>query len=173
VHEAAREPAFQAFLLGYMEHEATPTLPPVPGVDLADYRRTLIERFSNPEVRDTVARLCVDGSDRIPRWVVPVIRERLDRGGDVTRAAAVVASWTRYAEGVDERGGPIEVVDRRAAALTERARRSREDPSAFVADAELFGDLADREQFMTPYRAALEDLRERGARASLEALAAR
>ena len=48
VHEAAQDPMFRAFLLGYMNEEATPTLPPVPGVDLDRYKRTLIERFSNP-----------------------------------------------------------------------------------------------------------------------------
>ena len=56
----------QAFLLGYMNEEATPTLPPVPGVDLTEYKHTLIERFSNPQVRDTIARLCAESSDRIP-----------------------------------------------------------------------------------------------------------
>ena len=48
VHEAAQDPLFQDFLLGYMDDEATPTLQPVPGVDLTEYKRTLIERFSNP-----------------------------------------------------------------------------------------------------------------------------
>ncbi|HEY5178683.1 MAG TPA: hypothetical protein VIJ07_02725 [Dermatophilaceae bacterium] len=43
-----------------MATEAAPTLPPVPGVDLDDYRRTLVERFSNPYVRDILARLCAD-----------------------------------------------------------------------------------------------------------------
>ena len=50
VHDAAQDPLFQRFLLArYMDEEATPTLAPVPGVDLDDYKRTLIERFSNPE----------------------------------------------------------------------------------------------------------------------------
>ena len=31
VHEAAQDPLFRAFLRGYMDEEATPTLPPVPG----------------------------------------------------------------------------------------------------------------------------------------------
>ena len=33
-HEVCQDPLFAAFLLGYMDREATPTLPPVPGVDL-------------------------------------------------------------------------------------------------------------------------------------------
>jgi mannitol 2-dehydrogenase len=170
VHEAAQDPLFQRFLLGYMEEEATPTLRPVPGVDLADYRVNVIARCSNPAIRDTVARLAFDGSERLPKWLLPVIRENLITGGEVRRSAGVVASWARYAEGIDEQGRPIEVVDRRRDALMARARRQREDPLAFLADRDLFGDLVDDERFTSHYRAALDALYERGARATLEAV---
>jgi len=89
VHEAAQDPLFQAFLLGYMNEEATPTLPPVPGVDLTEYKHTLIERFSNPQVRDTIARLCAESSDRIPKWLLPVVRQQLATGGEIRHSAAV------------------------------------------------------------------------------------
>jgi len=155
-----------------MDEEATPTLAPVPGVDLGNYKRTLIERFSNPEVRDTIARLCAESSDRIPKWLLPVIREQLAAGGEIRRSAAVVASWARYAEGVDEQGEPIEVVDRLRDTLTPLARRQREDPDAFISNREVFGDLIDDERFVAAYRSALRSLHERGARATLESLVA-
>jgi mannitol 2-dehydrogenase len=170
VHEAAQDPLFQRFLLGYMEEEATPTLRPVPGIDLAEYRENLIARFSNPAIRDTLARLAFDGSERIPKWLLPVIRENLAAGGEIRRSAAVVASWARYCEGADEQGQSIEVVDRRRDRLMANARRQREDPLAFLADRELFGDLADDERFTSHYVAALTSLHARGARATLEAL---
>jgi mannitol 2-dehydrogenase len=170
VHEAAQDPLFRAFLLGYMDEEATPTLAPVPGVDLDEYKHTLIERFSNPEVRDTIARLCAQSSDRIPKWLLPVVRQQLATGGEIRRSAAVVASWARYAEGVDEAGEPIEVVDRLAGTLTQLARRQREDSDSFIANRDVFGDLADDKRFVTPYRSALASLHQRGARATLESL---
>jgi mannitol 2-dehydrogenase len=170
VHEAAQDPLFRAFLLGYMDEEATPTLAPVPGIDLTEYKHTLIERFSNPEVRDTVARLCAQSSDRIPKWLVPVIRQQLATGGAIRRSAAVVASWARYAEGADEQGEPIEVVDRQADRITQLVRRQREDPLAFIGDRTLFGDLAESERFVADYRSALASLHQRGARATLESL---
>ena len=170
VHEAAQDPLFQAFLLGYMNEEASPTLPPVPGVDLDGYKHTLIERFSNPQVRDTIARLCAQSSDRIPKWLLPVVREQLATGGEIKRSAAVVASWARYAEGVDEQGEPIEVVDRLADSLMQLARRQRDDPDAFIANREVFGDLVDDKRFVTAYRSALSSLHQRGARATLESL---
>ncbi|MEA2310186.1 MAG: mannitol 2-dehydrogenase, partial [Solirubrobacteraceae bacterium] len=164
-----QDPLFRALLTRYMDEEATPTLAEVPGVDLAEYKRTLIERFSNAEVRDTVARLAAESSDRIPKWLLPVIRAQLETGGPIACSAAVVASWARYAEGVDEQGEPIEVVDRLRDRLTAAAR---EGGDAFVADRELFGALAGDERFVAAYRGALTSLHERGARATLETLAA-
>jgi mannitol 2-dehydrogenase len=172
VHEAAQDPLLRTFLRGYMDEEGTPTLAPVPGVDLDDYKRTLIERFSNPEVRDTIARLCAESSDRIPKWLLPVIRHQLATGGEMRRSAAVVASWARYAEGVDEQGRPIEVVDRLSDTLMPAARRQREDPDAFIANREVFGELVDDERFVRAYRSALQSLHRRGARATLETLVA-
>jgi len=171
VHEAAQDPLYQAFLLGYMDKEAAPTLPPVPGVDLDGYKHTLIERFCNPHIRDTIARLCAQSSDRIPKWLLPVVRYQLASGGEIRRSAAVVASWARYAEGVDEQGDPIEVADRLADSLTRIARCQREDPGAFIANRDLFGDLADDKHFAAAYRSALALLHQRGARATLESLA--
>ena len=170
VHEAAQDPLFQAFLLGYMDEEATPTLPAVPGVDLAAYKHTLIERFSNPEVRDTIARLCAESSDRIPKWLLPVVRAQLASGGEIRRSAAIVASWARYAEGTDEQGQPIDVVDRLRDTVMKLASRQDEDPDAFIANRQLFGDLVDDERFRTAYRSALASLHTRGARATLESL---
>jgi mannitol 2-dehydrogenase len=33
-----------------MDRETGPTVPPVPGIDLADYKRTLVARFANPAI---------------------------------------------------------------------------------------------------------------------------
>jgi mannitol 2-dehydrogenase len=167
VHDAARDPAVAAYLLRYMRREGIPTLPPVPGIDLTDYTATLIERFGNAEVRDTVARLAAESSDRIPKWLVPVIRANLASGGEVEVSAAIVASWARYAEGVDEAGEPIEVVDRIADERTAAANRREEDPLSFVRDPDLFGDLADQPAFAEAYLRALDSLHTRGAAATV------
>lgn len=170
VHDAAGDPLFAEFLRAYMDDEATPTLKPVPGIDLPDYKRTLIERFANPGVKDTVARLCFGSSDRIPKWLLPVVRENLRTGAPIRLSAATVASWARYAEGVDEQGDPIDVQDQLADRLVPLARSQHENPTAFIENAEVFGDLAKHERFVTEYVWALESLHRDGARATLEAL---
>ena len=168
-HEACSDPSFTRFLLGYMDHEATPSLAPVPGVDLDRYKQELIKRFANHEIRDTLARLCAESSDRIPKWLLPVVRHQLATGGEFRRSALVVASWARYAEGVDESGEPVDVVDRRRDQVMARARQQRQDPLAFISDRDLFGDLVDSEPFTAEYLAALDSLHRVGARATLEA----
>lgn len=169
-HEATTDPAIAKFLLNYMEQEATPTLLPVPGVNIDGYRHMLIERFSNPEVKDTLARLCAESSDRIPKWLVPVIHERLAQGGDVTLSAAIVASWARYAEAIDEDGEPINVVDPLKDELIPIARSQHVRPLAFIENRQLFGNLVDNKNFTKPYLAALNSLFENGAHKTVEAL---
>ncbi|MBE2319433.1 mannitol dehydrogenase family protein [Solirubrobacter sp. CPCC 204708] len=172
VDEAMRDPLLRRFVRAYLDEEGTPAVPPVPSIDLDEYKDALIERFSSPAVRDTIPRLCAESSDRIPKFLLPVVRERLAAGGEIKRSAAVLAAWARYAEGVDEQGEPIAVVDRLSDRLTAAARRQREDPDAFIADRELFGGLADDERFVAAYRWALRSLYERGARATLERMGA-
>jgi mannitol 2-dehydrogenase len=166
-HEVAADPVFARFVRGYMDDEATPTLLPVPGMDLEEYKATLLARFANPEIRDTLARLCADSSDRIPTWLVPVVAARLAAGGAVERSALVIAGWARYAEGVDEQGRPIEVVDRLRDRVTAAAARGTTDPLAFVRDRDLFGDLVDDPRFTGSYLSALAALHEHGAAAAV------
>jgi len=170
VHDAARDELLAEFLRAYFDSEAIPTLAPVPGIDLADYSRELLERFTNPGVGDTVARLCAFSSDRIPAWLLPVIRANLRTGGSVRLASAAVASWARYTEAVDERGEPIEVVDNLADSLVPIARSQRSHPTAFIENAALFGELSRARPFVEAYRRTLGSLHTRGARATLEAL---
>ena len=170
VADACSDPLIADFLIRYWDSEATPTLLPVPGIDLPAFKRTAIERFANPGVRDTVARLCADSSDRIPKWLVPVIRKNLENDGDVRLSAAIVASWARYAEGVDEQGEPIEVVDQLKDQLIPLARSQKDNPLAFIENTALFGDLAQQPRFVEAYTWALDSLHRDGAKATLEAL---
>jgi mannitol 2-dehydrogenase len=172
-HEATADPAIAKLLRDYMDVEATPTLKPVPGVNLDEYKSTLIERFANPEIRDTLARLCAESSDRIPKWLLPVVRENLASGGPVTLSAGIVASWARYDEAIDELGAPITIVDQLADELVPVAQTQRATPLAFITIRKLFGDLVENPRFVEAYLAALESLWEKGARATVAELVAR
>jgi mannitol 2-dehydrogenase len=101
---------------------------------------------------------------------LPVVHDNLRLGGPVRLAAATVASWARYAEGVDEQSEPIKVVDRLADSLVPLARTQRADPTAFLANRAVFGDLIDEPRFVEPYLWALDSLHRNGSRATLEEL---
>jgi mannitol 2-dehydrogenase len=170
VHEAARDAQLAEFLLGYMTREAVPTLKPVPGIDLDVYVHSLMERFANPFIRDTIARLCAFTSDRIPKFLLPVIDNNLADGGEFARSAAVVACWARYAEGVDESGAPIDVQDALRDELVARARQQYENPLAFIENESLFGALARNPDFSDRYRSTLASLHLVGAQRTIQNL---
>ncbi|MFI7586538.1 mannitol dehydrogenase family protein [Spongisporangium articulatum] len=171
VHEGAQDPLFADFLLRYMREEAMPTLQPLPGIDLMRYTDQLIERFSNEQVRDTLARINSFTSDRIPKFLLPVVEHQLLTGGPIVHCAAIIAFWARYAEGTTEAGEPIDIVDLVADRVRANAARQGADALAFLKDQALFGDLAEDTRFTAVYRRVLASVHENGCRATLENLA--
>lgn len=167
--QAATDPEIAGLVRGYLA-EATPAIPQDDAMDLAGFRDELLPRFSNAAIGDTVARLAAYSSDRIPQWLVPVIRTNLAAGRPVDHAAAIVASWARYAEGVDEDGQAIDAVDHRWEERHAAALAQDQDPLAFVRERSMFGDLAEQPAFTEPYLRALTTLRTDGARAFLRQL---
>jgi mannitol 2-dehydrogenase len=170
VHEAASDPLIAKFLRAYMDREASPTLKPVIGINLEQYKSKLIERFANPSIADTVVRLAAESSDRIPKWLLPIVREQTVHAGEVAMSAAIVASWARYAEGTDEEGNIIAVVDHRKERVMQNARGYAADPHAFLRDRDLMGDMLENVSFVRSYDKALDLLHRVGARRTLEVI---
>ncbi|MRX44020.1 mannitol dehydrogenase family protein [Agromyces kandeliae] len=167
VHEVCTDPLFVGFLRGYMQDEAIPTLRPVPGIDLDDYVDQLLARFGGQAVRDTLARQVVDGSDRIPKFLLPVVRAQLAGDGRIGRAALVLAAWSVFLEGRTEQGEPTPVSDRRRTELEAAVAAERERPGAFLDLTAVFGDLGRDQVLRDAFVAARASLAERGARVSI------
>ena len=168
--DVCRDPEFADFLLGYLEHEASPTLLPVPGIDLGEYRRSLLERFGNVAVRDSLARLCAFSSDRIPGFLLPVVRDQLAAGRGIERSALVCAAWARYAAGRDDHGEPIVVVDRLLDVVSTAATEAEREPSAFLHRTGVFGELAEHPRFVEAFTTQLRSLQAHGARGAVRLL---
>ena len=92
VHEAMEEPLVRGFLAKLEREEIIPTVPPVPGVVLEDYFELIDRRFSNPKIGDTIRRLCLDGSNRQPKFIIPTIADRLEGGQGRRRAGAGIGA---------------------------------------------------------------------------------
>ncbi|MCL2780171.1 MAG: mannitol dehydrogenase family protein [Actinomycetia bacterium] len=173
VHEALGDPDIRALVFRYHDEEALPTLRPIPGTDLRDYGRSIVARYSSPGVKDPLPRICAYTTDRIPKFLLPVARERLAAGGRAPICAAVLASWARWAQGVDEHGQPIEVIDPLREEIMAAARASRTAPESFLADRKVFGDLGESAEFVADFADALTAIQADGARSALRQLMAR
>lgn len=162
VHDAMAEPRVAGFLGALERREIIPMVPPIPGVDFDAYFATVVERFSNPAIGDTIARLCQDGSNRQPKFILPVISARLTQGLPIAGLALEVALWCRYCAGTDENGGDIPLDDPMAATLRERALRAKDDPGAFLSLDAVFGSLGGNADFRAAFATALRALWQQG-----------
>ena len=147
VDEAMRDESIRSFLRAYMQREARPTLGPLPGVDVDAYIDMIIERFSNPQIMDTVLRLATDSTNRIATFVIPVIAENLEAGRSIDLGATVIAAWAEYWAAIERGEIPAPLVPEDRFADTLRRLAVDNDPEAFAGDRTLVGALADSEQF--------------------------
>jgi mannitol 2-dehydrogenase len=168
IHETMEDPHLRGFMAALMDRETGPTLPPVPGIDLDDYKRTLIARFANPAIEDTVERVNTDAPLNV--LVVP-IKARLDAGGSVDLLALALAGWMRRVRGVDELGNPIDVRHPLAALLREKAEAGGPDPAPLLSITSLFGALGSDSRLLVPLREHLAAIYGSGTRATLARVA--
>ncbi|SDS01518.1 fructuronate reductase [Friedmanniella luteola] len=166
--EAMADPTIRGFVRGYL-HEVARGLLQVPGVDLDAYADTLVERFSNPQISDELARLCRRSSTKVPTYVLPSVQVALDHAGPREHLVLAVAAWMRYLRGTDDDGRALEVTDALADELRALAELGGTDPHPLLGRTDLFGALAATPGFAQELEAALTGL-EDGALAAAAAL---
>ena len=138
-HEVMQNSVFNDFIQAFME-EVTPVVPLIPGTSIVEYKKTLLERFANPTINDRVARLCSEGSAKMPKWVLPSMVELAEKRRSTKLVSLVIAAWIKYLQSsLDERDHPIEVVDARAEELKHAAKPIGNDPRPFLSIKSLFG----------------------------------
>ena len=157
-HEAMENALVRAFLEKVETEEIIPMVPPVPDTDLGDYFELIERRFANPKIGDTVRRLCPDGSNRQPKFIVPSIADRLKASVDITGLALESALWCRYCYGKTESGQTIEPNDPNWQRLTATALSARDDPMAWLAMEDIYGDVSRSEVFRERFASALQAL---------------
>ncbi len=161
IDECVSDELFATYLRKFMDAEATPVLDAVEGIDLDAYKDTLIERFGNPNIKDSLARICLESSSKLPVFLIPTIRENLERGGSVEFAALVIAAWCLYSDkGVDQFGKKLEIVDEMKEALHQAAKGTRNEKLAFLKLTPVFGDLVENERFTGVYSEMIDRLYE-------------
>jgi D-arabinitol 4-dehydrogenase len=160
IHEDVAVPAIRQMAYDYVTNDVIPCLDtpehPCP-IDLPAYRNVVLDRFSNPHLRDTNQRVAMDGFSKIPGFIVPTLRECLARGAGMASTAmlpalffAFLGRWHRGALAYEYQDG---VMDPAVA----HAFFAATDPlGAFCRDPLLWGPLAGNELLTTAVRAAHE-----------------
>lgn len=167
VDEAMAHPLVRGFLEALERREIIPCVPPVPDTSLDDYFRVIERRFANPSVGDTVRRLCLDGSNRQPKFIVPTVREALAHARPVDGLALVSALWMRYCRGVDETGAAIAPNDPNWDRLTATAQAAESDPDVWLAMADVYGATGKAPAFRDPFHRWTRTLAAEGVTATL------
>lgn len=172
VHEAMAHPLISGFLDRVEREEIVPYVPPVPDSDLEAYYITIRARFANPEVADTVRRLCLDGSNRQPKFIVPSLRDARAAGGRIDGLALVSALWCRYCHGQTDSGTEIAPNDPDWDRLVALSRKARSEPGLWLDQKSIYGELGADGQFRNRFAHWLGALWSNGTAATLRAFLA-
>lgn len=167
VHEAMADPLVKAFLDKVERTEVVPHVPPVPDTNIGDYLSLIVSRFSNPKIADTTARLCLDGSNRQPKFIVPSLRDNLAAGVVPEGLILLSAFWCRYCAGVTDSGAVIPPNDPDWDALQARAKLAKDNPVEWLKMTSVYGDLAGNAKVVAAFGAALSEIWAKGTKAVL------
>ncbi|MBP5954759.1 mannitol dehydrogenase family protein [Pseudomonas anatoliensis] len=169
VHETMNDPLFVRYMRAYMDLDVTPQLAPVPGINLDDYKDTLVARFSNQAIADQLERVCSDGSSKFPKFTIPTINRLIADGRETRRAALVVAAWALYLKGVDENGDTYSIPDPRAVFCQALVADDALMTERLLAVEEIFGTAIPRSaEFVAAFEWCCDSLREVGVTRTLE-----
>jgi len=168
VHEAMENDLVRGFLQKLEQDEIIPTVPPVPDADLGDYFKLIDKRFSNPKIGDTIRRLCLDGSNRQPKFIIPTIADRLKAGKGVEGLALESALWCRYCFGTTDSGAVIEPNDPNWDRLVTTSKKAKDSPGAWLAMEDIYGGVGKSAVFAQAFAAALGALWANGTQATLK-----
>lgn len=156
VDEAMQDVRIRKFVELYMSDEVQFSFTAPTGLDVVEYSASVIERFSNPTMKDPLIRLSVDSTDRMPIFVVPVAHDLASAGASTRLTAAVIATWCAYwgSDMIGERS-----LDRNAKEIVSAAQAGMTRPRAFLEAIPCLATLIVYEQFVVDFSSAINSIR--------------
>ena len=100
---------------------------PLPAADLTAYRRALLERYRNPNIRHALAQIASDGSFKMAVRILPTLRAEVAEGRIPASAVLAVAAWVQHLRGL---GAPVK--DVRAAEVLDLAAGTLEESASAI-----------------------------------------
>ncbi len=169
VHDAMQHPLVHGFFEKVEKEEIIPTVLPVPNTNIQDYYTLIERRFANPKIGDTERRLAFDGSNRQPKFIVPVIADNLAAGRSIEGLALESALWCRYCAGTTDSGKVVEPNDPIWARLNALAVRAKDDPLQWLTMDDIYGDVGKDERFRESFAKWLAMIWRNGTESALKA----
>jgi fructuronate reductase/mannitol 2-dehydrogenase len=161
------DPVFRTFLTRLMAEEIAPSLPEVPGVDLADYQATLLDRLANPRMADQLSRLSRRGSSKIPSYLLPSVRAAVEAGRPHRLLCLAVAGWLRFLRGHDYAGEEVPIQGPRPD-LVPLAQEAGGDAGPLLSERSVFDHIGRDPRFADCVQGALSALDRQGPREVIE-----
>jgi mannitol 2-dehydrogenase len=154
-----KDTVFAKFMRQFMNLEATAVLTEVEGIDFEKYKDQLEERFANPNIKDSVSRICSESAAKLPKFLIPTLRENLERKGSIRFATFILASWCYYCDKkYDEKGQPLDIIDAKKSELFNAAQNTENEWDSFLHQPAIFGDLVENERFKTEYLRTVQSI---------------
>lgn len=152
IHGAMAEPKLRELLSAFMSLEVMPTLDPVDGIEVEEYKGVLLSRFANPYIKDALSRICLESSAKIPVFLLPTVKDNLANNGNIQLSALTLAAWCYYSDKhASQDGAPLQIQDALAQELHQAAANTADDPLAFLKLEAVFGQLAEVSTFCDAY----------------------
>ena len=111
VHLAMKDPNVSELLDQFLSEDAGPLLNAPPGMSTGDYGEMLLKRYRNPAIGDQLLRIASDGASKLPVFVQDTAKTLIKGGQDHRRIAFLLASFTEYLKGKDDKGESFPVVE--------------------------------------------------------------
>lgn len=162
VYEAMKNSLILKFFKKVEENEILPVLPSVPNTNLHSYYLKIQERFSNPKIKDTIKRLCLDGSNRQPKFIIPTINDCIKKSIDFKGLAIESALWCRYCYGITESNIKIEPNDPNWNSLKAKAIEAKKRPISWIEMKHIYGNVAKNIKFQEYFNKYLNDIWNKG-----------
>lgn len=158
IHDAIADPAARAAANTFMMHGVKRSIDESP-VDLVEYGKTILNRFTNPHLRDQTARVGRNGFSKISQQILPTIRKLQAQGENFDAAVIPVALHYRAAQLHFSGNHELELAD--SPTSKERLKQifsSSEPLTAYCSEPKLFGDLAGHPDLEKAIRSVLKAL---------------
>ena len=147
IDKAMKHEGIYSFLKKVMKEEIIPHVNPLPDISPEQYFESILNRFLNPEIKDTTRRVAFDGSSRHSLFLVPSINDSIKNKMPLKGLALVQAMWAKMCQGVREDNSMIENNDPIWETLNTYAIDTKNNPLKWFDLKEVYGNLDHDQSF--------------------------